>query len=299
VRSGFFVAFAQWAATKVADLGIMHAARGWKPNVLVPVRDPATLRGEYRLLRDLCRPEGSVKLLGLATTDTVDELTPRVQALALSLRRADLFTSSSVIDSTDFSTGVVAGLQALGSAFFRPNVLFLGFPRALAKPGELRGLLVEAKRLRVGVIVCALHEKAGSGREQVVNFWLDPSHRALPIAEALSRANCHLGLLLAYRLAKAWDAEFNIVCVAEDEDARAAVDAYVANVRDLARIPASARTITLVGELDQALRDAPQSDFDIMGVPASFDVDHMRKMVELTRSSCLFTLDSGDENVLA
>ena len=303
VRSGFFVAFAQWAATKVADLGMMHAARGWKPNVLVPVRDPATLRGEYRLLRDLCRPEGSVKLLGLATTDTVGELTPRVQELARSLREAGLFTSSSVIDSTDFPTGVVAGLQALGSAFFRPNVLFLGFPRltehAAEQQGELRGLLAEARRLRVGVIVCALHERAGSGREQVVNFWLDPSHRELPLAESLSRGNSHLGLLLAYRLSKAWEADFNIICVAEHADAREAVEAYLARVRDLARIPASARSITLVGELSLALREAPQSDFDIMGVPASLDVAVMREMVELTRSSCLFTLDSGDENVLA
>ncbi|MCA9684868.1 MAG: hypothetical protein KC457_21975, partial [Myxococcales bacterium] len=59
VRSGFFVAFAHWAATKVADFGMMNAARGWKPNLLVPVSDAATLRGEYRLLRALCRPEGS------------------------------------------------------------------------------------------------------------------------------------------------------------------------------------------------------------------------------------------------
>lgn len=299
VRSGFFVAFAQWAATKVADLGIMNAARGWKPNVLVPVRDPARLRGEYRLLRDLCRPEGSVKLLGLATNDTVGDLTPRIEALARSLRAADLFTSSSVIDSTDFKTGVVAGLQALRSAFFRPNVLFLGFPRAAEQQAEIHELLVEARRLRVGAIVCALHEEAGTGREQVVNFWLDPRHRHLPLPEALSTANSHLGLLLAYRLASAWQAELNIVAVAREAAERDAVEAYVAQVRDLARIPLHAKTITLVGDFEVVMHEAPQSDLDIMSVSPSFDVSGMRKMVQETRSACLFTLDSGDENVLA
>lgn len=299
VRSGFFVAFAQWAATKVADLGIMHAARAWKPNVLVPVRDPATLRGEYRLLRALCHPEGSVKLLGLATSETVDELHPRVGELAQSLRKSDLFTSSAVIDSTDFTTGVVAGLQALGSAFFRPNVLFLSLPARGEHDEELRALLAEARRLRVGVAVCALHDAAGSGREEVVNFWLDPEHRSAGVQASLSQTNSHLGLLLAYRLAKAWGAQLNIVAVARDEGERASVAEFVDLVRDLARIPESAKAVILVGTLDEAMNEAPQSDFDIMGISRELDVDEMHQRVSQTRSSCLFTLDSGNENVLA
>ena len=79
VRSGIFAAFAEWAAGKVIALE-MTASRAWKPSLLVPVLDPATLRGELRLLIDVCRPEGSVKLLGVATTETVDPPHPAHRA---------------------------------------------------------------------------------------------------------------------------------------------------------------------------------------------------------------------------
>ncbi len=58
VRSGIFVAFAEWAAGKVIEHDL-SARRAWKPSLLVPVEDPATIRGEFRLLVDLCRPEGA------------------------------------------------------------------------------------------------------------------------------------------------------------------------------------------------------------------------------------------------
>ncbi|NVB43749.1 hypothetical protein G6O69_38475 [Pseudenhygromyxa sp. WMMC2535] len=299
VRSGFFVAFAHWAATKVADLGIMHAARGWKPNLLVPVRDAATLRGEYRLLRALCHPEGSVKLLGIATRETVEDLSGRIDALAGSLRQAGVFTSDSVIDSTGFETGVVAGMQALGSAFFRPNLLFLDLPDGPAHQAELPSLLLEARRQRVGVIVCAMHHEAGSGREQVVNVWLDLSAQGSSIAEVLTEGNSHLALLLAYRLARAWEAELNIVGTISRAEDEASARAQVDEIRDLARIPATGRTHILVGEIEAVAHLSPQSDFDIIGLRAGDDLAFMNRMVEATRSSCMFTLDSGNENVLA
>ena len=52
MRSGLFVTTAEWAAKKVALLP-QQQERAWKPNILVPVEDPRTVRGSFQLLHDI------------------------------------------------------------------------------------------------------------------------------------------------------------------------------------------------------------------------------------------------------
>ena len=74
VRSGIFGAIAEWAASKVVTLGHM-SVRTWKPRLLVPFEDPDQLRGSIRPVLDLALPEGSVKLLAIATERSNEQLT--------------------------------------------------------------------------------------------------------------------------------------------------------------------------------------------------------------------------------
>ena len=301
VRSGIFVAFAEWAAGKVIALE-MTASRAWKPSLLVPVLDPATLRGELRLLLDVCRPEGSVKLLGLATTETVADLTPRIERLARTLRTNGVLTTSSVVDSAGFATGVVTGLQALRSAFFAPNVLFLSLPRHPERHEELRGIVRETRRLGVGVMLLALHDEAGLGMSKVVNLWVRPRPRHAPIEDYLDRSDLHLGVLTALRLARAWGAELNLITVVPDERDAALAHAHLAQLRDLARIPDHARSEVMVGTFNACVARAPQSDVDVMGLRregSGPDLAFVAEMVQVSRSACLFCGASGHENALA
>jgi hypothetical protein len=55
----------------------------------------------------------------------------------------------------------------------------------------------------------------------------------------------------------------------------------------------------VVGDLESAVKQAPQSDIDILGMPQDNDLEFVSRMVELTQSSCMFTIDSGQENALA
>ena len=120
VRSGIFVAFAEWAAGRVVALG-METSRGWKPNVLVPVSDPTELRGEFRLLKALTTPEGSIKLLGIATEETVHDVSVRVQNIGESFRAQDVFTTWSVMDSAGYTEGIADGLQPSRVRSVRPE----------------------------------------------------------------------------------------------------------------------------------------------------------------------------------
>ena len=79
---------------------------------------------------------------------------------------------------------------------------------------------------------------------------------------------------------------------------------HVEELRDLCRIPESASVIVMVGPFDQCVAQAPQSDMDIMGLRpgddgAGPDLDFVARMVNATRSSCLFVGSSGHENALA
>ncbi|MGK7874346.1 MAG: sodium transporter [Xenococcaceae cyanobacterium] len=298
VRSGIFVAIAEWAATKVIQLDMTNV-RAWKPILLVPVENKSQLLGEFRLLIDFCRWEGSIKLLGLASNETVEELSLRIDDLSVSLRKRGIFTTSSVLDVTAEVVGIIAALQALQSAFFRPNVLFLRFPEDPARWNQMLPVFEEARRLGVGVMLFGLHSKAGLGREEVVNLWMRPQLDNLPLLERLQKGSINLAILMAFRLVKAWKAEFNLISVVSCEEEVGAARDYIEELRDLCRIPYTAKTIVLVGELEQCLAQAPQADMDFMGLQSVPDSDFVRRMVQVTGSSCMFMSDSGSESALA
>lgn len=303
VRSGIFAAFAEWAAGKVIALE-MSASRAWKPSLLVPVLDPAALRGELRLLIDVCRPEGSVKLLGVATTETIADLTPRIEGLARTLRKNDVLTTSAVIDSAGFAEGIVTGVQALRSAFFAPNVLFLNLPHHPERHEELREIVKETCRLEVGVMLLAMHEQAGLGMSKTVNLWVRPRPRRLSLEEYLGRSDLNLGILTALRLARAWRADLNLLTVVPDEGEIADAYVHLAELRDLVRIPDAARSQVIAGSFRECVPRAPQSDIDVMGLRREDDgrapdLQFVAEMVRITRSACLFCGASGRENALA
>jgi hypothetical protein len=204
-----------------------------------------------------------------------------------------------VLDSASFVTGTIAGLQALKSAFFRPNVLLLSLPENPERYAELQQLIGEAKRLGIGVTLLALHPKAGLGRMSVINVWIRPPSPGESVEVALGRGNMNLAVLLAYRLARGWKADLNLICAVASETQAEDARRYVEELRDLARVPEGAKTHVVVSELEAAVRSVPQSDIDILGMPRNEDLAFVRRMVEATRSSCMFTIDSGSENALA
>ena len=299
-RSGLFVAFAEWAAGRVTALN-METARGWKPNMLVPVSEPAELRGEYRLLVDLVRPEGSIKLLGLASGETVGDVTPRIAKLGLAFRDRDLFTTWSVIDTAGYTQGIVTGLQALGSAFFRPNMLALTLGHDVGRDVELSAVVHETRRLRVGLALIGMHAQAATGREQIINLWVRPPPPMTGVEEALELSNMNLAVLLAFRLTRAWKAQLNLLCVVADAGRVEAADAYLGDLRVLCRLPEHTAILIMVGELFEVMAErAPQSDMDLLGLPADREVvPFVRTAIAASKSSCIFTQDSGSESALA
>ena len=297
VRSSVFVAMAEWAAARVSEFDKGNV-RAWKPNLLVPFEDPAQVRGEFRFILDTAAPEGSVKLLGLATSEAAETLRPRVERLADAFRRKEIFANWSVVDSPDFTSGVVTGLQALQSAFFRPNVLFLTAPDNEERHPEYGQIIRQARRTGVGILLLAMHPRAGFGVNNVVNVWV----REQPlwdIDEAFKLNNLNLSLLMAYRLRRAWNAELNLVSAVANESSVEAARAFLDELVDLARLPAKTNREIRVGTFPHVAALAPACDLSIVGLGPEPDFDFVRQVTNLTRATCLFVADSGRESARA
>lgn len=296
-RSGVFSAVAEWAAAKATEFEAVNP-RAWKPNLLVPVQDTADVRGSFQLLHELARPEGSIKLLGIASDEDVQDVSARMANLARELRAKRVFTTWSVLDSADFVTGIVAGLQALRSAFFRPNILFMDVGPKEDDP-RLVEMWNESRRLHVGLALLAEHPKAGMGRRSVLHLWIPADVVRQSVPDGLSSGDMHLAVLVALRLQRSWSARLRVIALVDDGADRPAALAWLHDLADRARFPAGIQLEVMQGELEDCLARAPQSDLDLLGLPVNPDPGFARRTVELTRSACLFLGDSGQESALA
>ncbi len=298
VRSGIFVAIAQWSAMKVIQLDLTNV-RAWKPTFLVPIEDGSQLLGEFRLLLDLSQPEGFLQLLGISQENSLINLSLQLQELASSFRQHHLLTTISVMKVERKNQGIITALQALQSAFFRPNILFIRLSSESTHWDELLPVFEQSKHLQVGVMLLGLHPIAGLGRMEVINLWIRPQLEDLPLIERLEKGNMDLAILMALRLFKAWKAELNIISVIAQEEDREAATHYIKSLRDLCRIPSNAKTLIVVGEFPTCVIQTPQGDMDFMGLQSTPDFQFVQNMINLTGSSCLFISDSGSESALA
>ncbi|MFW5973345.1 MAG: amino acid permease, partial [Bacteroidota bacterium] len=103
LRSGLFVAVAEWGAKRVVEMPGQQT-RAWKPNLLVPVEDVDVLRGHFPVIESLAFPKGSVKLVGLNTGSAARGL-ERLTTLSYAFRRRGVFSSWTIIDTDDYVDG--------------------------------------------------------------------------------------------------------------------------------------------------------------------------------------------------
>jgi len=297
VRSGLFAALAEWAAQKVTELP-PSPERSWRPSILVPVVRMTQLRGGFPLLADLTYLGGSVKLLGLEESEEGSEMRREIPSFARAFRKRGVFAQTTFIREAEPGQGLVAAMQALDGAFFRPNCVFTRLPLHEDPSAEEQILRVNrrAQRLGIGVIIFADHPEARLGRRQSINVWMRDQSPEWKIGMRLG--NMDMSLLLGYILREAWDGDLRIVCVVQDEGERNNAERFVRRVTDLARIPDVDIDIR-VGELKEHVPRVPTADLDIFGMSDQPDFDFARHVLQTTASSCLFVRDSGQENALA
>ncbi|MEM7801438.1 MAG: amino acid permease, partial [Chloroflexota bacterium] len=296
VRSGLFVAFAEWAAKRVTEMPTMQE-RAWKPNLLIPVEDPYRLRGSFEFIQNLTYPKGSVKLLGIGEAGAEqDQLTEQLDGLINAFRGRNVFASATVVKNGSFEHSVISGMEVLQGAFFRPNILFLPAPDSAEKESAYGKIFQTADELDIGILLYAAHPVSLLGRRQSVNVWI--RDRSPDWRLSWDIGNLDLSILIAYKFKLNWGADLRLITVIEDEREEENARHFMSQLMDLARLPDTEVIVAKEG-FAQYVASAPQADLNIFGQTSRQDFDFVRRMVDETKTTCLFARDSGRESALA
>ncbi len=294
VRSGLFTSFAEWAAKHTAE-NVHQQQRSWKPNLIVPVADPAAVQGSFSIIRDLAYPKGGAVLLGIGEGGE-GNLAVRLHETSRAFRQEEVHSSVAMMRTGHFADGVNFGNQALMAAFFRPNIVFLSLLEPRDAVADFPQVIAEARRLELGAIIYAPHPRAMLGRQQTVNVWLRaqaPNWEVTP-----DHQNQDLALLLAYKLKLNWAAKVRIITVVDKFDDQLKARNYLQQVITLARLPID-ETRVIHGNFFEQLDHTPPADVNFFGIHPGNEMDYYTDTTERVGTTCLFVLDSGHENIFA
>jgi len=297
LRSGLFVALAEWAAIHVSELPT-DQERAWRPNLLAPFQTPAEIWSVFEFLHDLIYPQGSIKLLGLTKQAEDGRLQKEVAELMQAFRAKGIYTASAVVADHDPVEGLLASIQALSGVFFRPNVLWLHADvfREDEFRERMQEIADEAHRVGMGVMMLASGPEAGLGERQRITVWV---HDQSPKWELdMHLGNIDLALLSAYLLRNNWHGRIEVVTVVAEEGEVEKAQHYLQHLVEMARL----RHVDIrveQGDFRDVLAASGHSDLHIVGFPRQVSMVFVEDIMSHARAACLFVQDSGRENVLA
>ena len=295
VRSGLFVSFAEWAAKHTWGMKKMQQ-RAWKANLMVPVRDVNGLKGSFEFLRNIAKPKGSIKLLGIEPFSEKSTLASELEDISAAFRLKDVFSSSAVIHTNEFAKGINYGSQALQGAFFKPNIVFLNMQNHDDYETELRPVIKESIRLEIGVLLYVSHPTALLGQRNTINVWVSDRKGNWNIGWDIG--NLDLSILIAYKLKMNWNARIRLITVINNPNEETNAKEFLSSLINLARLPETL-TEVYVGDFNTIVKNAPNADLNIFGMHEDLQFEFVNKIILKTNSSCLFVKDSGHESILA
>ncbi|MCR9287071.1 MAG: amino acid permease [Bacteroidetes bacterium] len=294
VRSGLFTSFAEWAAKRTAE-NAHKEERSWKPNMLIPVTDSATVQGSFSIIRDIAFPKGSAVLMGVNDNGSEKEK-QKLEYISRSFKKAEVFSSTIVMRTSNFADGVNFGNQAFSGAYFRPNIIFLNMLEQKSALTAYPEIIEEAKRLELGVILYMPHPRAMLGQQQTVNVWIKSREPNWDINDG--EHNPNLALLIAYKLRLNWNAEIRLITVVKETNETKRAKDFLQQLINLARLPIN-ETLVLNGDFEETYSEAPIADINIFGIFPGNELAKYEEMSLNISTTCFFVMNSGHENIFA
>jgi amino acid transporter len=295
VRSSLFVSLAEWAAKKSMTLPRSHG-RAWRPNILIPAVNSQEIKGVSEFLRDITFPSGLVSILGIESEEVQPWLEQGLIPLVDDFRNEGIYSSYTTIRSGTLHEGVLLSIQAMKSAFFGPNILFLRKPVSLEQRDEIITILSDSTSAKLGIIMYMSHPRAGLGRRRIIQLFIPKN-----CSEWRSQSdglNFDLALLIAYKLKLNWDAELHLVIPIDHPDEEEPIRVSVKELLEYARISITHISV-ITSPYEVFLQNALPVDLNIFWFIDVLDFAYAESIVTASRATCLFCRDSLDENVFA
>ena len=285
IRGGLVLYLVERAA-KLAERFPRHQIT-WKPDLLLPVEEPATWSGPLLLIRDIVYPSGTVFAFTVRK-ERMEKTQEALDELLLPLKDQGGLVRSTVIEDSDFLHGATLVIQVLRSRTVRPNILFLTLGRDGKKDETINKLIAQASKYDLGTMILCQHPRMAFGMQRDVSLWLRDKS-----------PNWHLAVLVTLQLQLNWEGKINLITTASDKKDKRRLQAFLERLSDRTRLPSMTDFHVLVGSFRESLKDAPRADINIFGLAAgNIPFGQLREVTESTRSSCLFIKDSGQESAL-
>lgn len=311
-RSGIFNAIAEWAVKRSIDLP--NYKKSWKPNLLIPIENPAYWYDYLDFINDIVFPNGSLRLISVNITQKGMELNLKniinqvfrkkslevdaqhdelhestkvdLHEIEKELTDHDIFVRSTVVDANNFIEGISIIIQTLRGMYFPPNIALFTLSNDSSKIKKLKQLIAISLRDELGIIILSLNSKFYFGEKKTVNVWL-----------RTGTPNKNLAILIALQLTDNWNADINLLTViynnADEKSARKELKIII----EKGRLKTDTNIIIKQMDFYEALATSSNADLHIFGISADFDTDRMHEIRNIIDRSCLFIMDSGTESI--
>ena len=120
VRSGIFIALADWAARQSQKGQSEGLERAWKPDILVPIKYSQQLQGEYRFLLSLVAPKGSIQALTVKTVGRNPDTT-RLNQIVQYFRAEGILSTQATVDANTLGQGTEIAVSILKEVSSNPT----------------------------------------------------------------------------------------------------------------------------------------------------------------------------------
>jgi len=284
IRGGMFVVLAEYAS-RIAQKFPRHQV-AWKPDLLLPIEDPKLWHGSLLFIKNIVSPSGSIYAFTVRDTE-VEKTIVELDELLLPLRKQKIMVNSTVIEDQRFVHGSKLVIQTLRGGALRPNTLFLTLGSSDKSDNEMRELMFNSVKYELGVVVLRQHPRMAFGMQKTINLWLRDKS-----------PNWHLAVLMALQLQLNWEGKINLVTVCETIEEESNMYQFLERLSDQTRLPSMTEFHVICGNFFEAVKSAPRADINIFGLAEDPDFSFIRKIGELSLSSCLFVKDSGKESAI-
>jgi len=285
IRGGMFLVIAE-KASRIAAKFPRHQVT-WKPDLLLPIDDPKVWSGSLHFIRNITYPSGSI--FAFTVKEKSEEKTEsELRDLVSPLDKQGILINSTVIEDPNFVHGARLVIQTLKGGSFRPNTLFLTLGSDKKNDAIINEIVLQATKHKIGSIILRQHPRLAFGMQKDVNFWIRDKS-----------PNWHLGMLIALQLQLNWEGQLNLITATTNDGDKRRLQYFLERLSDKARLPSETEFNVLVGSFKENLSSAPSADINIFGLADELPFPFMREAPELTKSSCLFVKDSGQESALA
>ncbi len=296
-RSGLFTALAEWSTKRTNELKSETEVRSWRPDLLFPVVKAKDLRSSFKLIYSIINPKGSTKILLLRNADKSEQL--YLQSFVINsvnkFKEAKISTSYTMVDNEGFNRTINASMQSLNAAFFKPNTLFLSVDSNDYEADNINKLYEDAKRNNYGMYIYIPYSTASLAIEKTINLWL----RDFPAnwMETFDIGNNNLSILTAILISQNWKGTINAHLVCESEDDHFTPD-DIDKLNYMVRFPKNTNIDIVEGKLLSHVTQERNSDINIFSTCDEMKIDQMIEIVNKSRISGLFCLDSLQVNAM-